>query len=632
MRRYLYHNMLAFSFSLSLLFTACNKENSEPLSPSGDDGMVAVPFSLSVSKAAPETKMTDAIVQKDNFRGLESLDIIPFKSNDGSVSPDMERWGANLALPQIGISNSFADDANGGSITGLVNTSNAHLYESVYLRTATNSVLAYGKAKDDVIVVLDGDSLSYKKRNGVLRKGADLTRFTKPSEITFSLEPYITNPSNDDVYRKWRNSIVGYLNGILTATISYTRGTTKTTYTFNRKDSYNYHPGLVAALDEFTNEGRMMAGTYEVLEKKLTDLYRTVYYYLDVNNSLDYHNYNFYYVRRLSEKIIAAINKSAYVSISGSGVSATVKLLTKAPECFGLPYGIFALQYREKSGTVGSGAFGESIDTPGGIGVPDYRVFCYPPSLWYFVNSKVVATTNKEVTEYYKSSTGKWGNILEYYTQPFVESDAAAAAIKDPLQYGVARLDIQINKTTTTVLADSKSNSISVVNTNAKRFPLSGVIFTDQRSVNYDFTPISTADNQYIYDSDVSNAYISYSETSRPVSVLALQTVTESNVHFALEFLNNSTSTFFGIDGCVVYPGCHFYLIGVLDYSTATHPEGSNLTSVFTQDYTTEVNINIGSFRNAYTVLPDLRNPELVLGVQAQMEWKMITPGTVIIK
>ncbi|MBQ8462091.1 MAG: hypothetical protein IJ543_06745 [Bacteroidales bacterium] len=630
MIRNAYHIVLLVVFLV--LLPGCTKESG---SITEKDDTVAIPLSLSVSKVSPQTKMTDAIVQGSNpavFRGIDQVYIIPFKIAGNSVTASDKRWGGNLSLPQTGLpANTFGDDADGGSFDGLVSNSNSHLYETVFVRMMTNAALVYGKALDESIDVVDANWLSYKRRNGVLNH-TDFSEVRQPSEITFSLEPFLSTTALQSEYTTWRQKLVNsYLNPIVSASATNKNVKPNVTYRFHTPEGYNNHPTLVAAFNEFTNEGRLMSGSYDVLEKKLTALYRSVYLLsTDKHNSLGYNVGTYYYVYELARDIISKINKSDYVTISGSGVSATVSLKIKAPGSFGLPHGAFPLQYRE-----GSKAFGETLNTISGIGTVSHKDFCYPPSLWYYANSRLLTTSDASVVDYYNSATGSWGNILSHYGASFVMSDSESAAIKDPLQYGVARMSVKIGKTTSNTLKDFDGNSVSVNNTN---YPLTGIVIEGQKPVDYSFNPVSSStDNLYIYDADVYNgtspkAYISYNTNSSNVSVLVLQTEEARDVHFALEFVNNSKTAFYGANSCAVYPGNHFYLVGVLEYSTAQNTTGEDISSVFCQDRVTSVNISVSNLKNAYTVVPDLREPQLLLGVEAQLNWDMTTPGTVVIK
>lgn len=626
--------LLRLSALFVCLLWGCTRES---VPGAGNGNAVALPLSLSVSEGTPQTKMTDDVLQCSSpvvFRGIEQIHIIPFSTKAPAVSAMDVRCSDNLLLPQKGLpADTFGTDALGGSFNGLVTVSNAHLYSTVYMPLNTNKVLVYGKALDKDVAIAEGDSTAFKRTNGVLRNTAVFDQIQQPEELGFNLEPYL-DAARSTGFVNWRKALVdSYLNPIVQAGRTNKKVTPSVTYRFNDPAGYSHHPGLEAAFDAFTNKGRMMVGSDEALNLLLTSLYRTVYpYSIDKTPSLDYHVGTYYYVYELAQEILAKINKSAYVTVQNPGPNASVKLIQPAPASFGLPYGVFPLQFRE-----GSRAFGQTIDFPGGVGMTDVAEFSYPPSLWYFVNSPLATSAHDGVSDYYKSVTGSWSRILSHYESDFIQSDSKAAAVRNPLQYGVARLTFRMRKTTTSSLADSRSSNISVTNNNRNSFPLTGVIIADQFPVGWDFKPVTTGASRYIYDTQVNDgttpkAYISYSTESQDVSLLVLESLEGQNVHFALEFQNNSGSTVYGINDCAIHPGMHFYLIGYMNYATARNATGEDLRSVFVQDYTTLVNLTVPFLRNAYTVLPDLSDPQLVLGVDAQVNWMMEKPGTVPIK
>lgn len=625
---------VCFALCLVCLLAGCTREAMpEPGVP-----MVSVPLSLSVAEGVPQTRLTDDIVQTGSptvFRGIEKIEIIPFYTDGGAVAADDYRWSANLLLPQRDIpANTFGTDALGGSFEGLVTISNAHLYDVVYVPVSTNHVLVYGHAPDVQIVIPDGaDSLEYKRYNGVLRRNRSFDELRQPGELSFSLEPYLSG-DRSTLYTNWRKNLVNsYLNPIVQASRTNKKVKPSVTYRFNDPAAYNHHPVLEKALHDFTNKGMMMVGSTEALNVLLTNLYRAVYpYSLDPHSSLGYNVGTYYYVLELAQEILSKINKTAYVTIQNPGPNATVTLNTQAPQVFGLPYGVFPLQFRE-----GSGAFGEVLDKPAGVGQTDVTKFSYPPSLWYFVNSPLASSAKDGLSDYYKSIYGSWNNILSQFEAQGIQTDSKAAAVRKPLQYGVGRLILRIGKTATSTVADSRSSSFSVVNNNRNNFPLTGVVIADQYPVGWNFEPDTDGQPLYIYDTQVNDgstpkAYISYGTASQDVSVLVLESPALANVHFALEFQNRSNATLYGINDCAIYPGNHFYLIGYMNYAQARNATGEDLRSVFVQDHTTVVNLTIPHLRNAYTVLPDLSDPQLVLGVDAQVNWIMEKPGTIPVK
>ena len=48
---------------------------------------------------------------------------------------------------------------------------------------------------------------------------------------------------------------------------------------------------------------------------------------------------------------------------------------------------------------------------------------------------------------------------------------------------------------------------------------------------------------------------------------------------------------------------------------------------MFDSDYKTTVYVRVSELGNAYNTVPDLRDPQLELGVVAEMDWMQVEPG-----
>ena len=106
-----------------------------------------------------------------------------------------------------------------------------------------------------------------------------------------------------------------------------------------------------------------------------------------------------------------------------------------------------------------------------------------------------------------------------------------------------------------------------------------------------------------------------------------VQTDDNQDVHYALEFQNNSGSAFYGVNGCTINPGSKFYLIGILNLQEATNNTGETISSVFLQDHITEAVITVKGLAKSYNTVPELRDPQLEIGVQTEMKWVESTPA-----
>ena len=617
------------------------------------DQLVQVQMALSLQPGAalPATKMTDAVTQSEAntdytvFRGIEQMFIIPFGSFDKVTASD-ERIGKNLQLPHLGISPVFGTTAADGNLAGLVENNNSHLYQGVYFKIGTSAALAYGKAIDESVAATPSDSINYKRRNGVLR-GNGLASAASPAEISFSLEPFI-NSGNEAAMQSTLNGILAYLTDIAGAAVSYTgytyRSRTQTTWRYYWDDaaSYSNFPTLVSAFETLTGGGNVFSGGTESLEGMLTSIYNGLYdiatdEYESSSYTQEYYEYNsyyssgdYYYVYQLAREIRSLIDNSSYVTLSGSGSNVSVSFnstYSGFPGGYGVPDGAVAIQWNGNAFTQVSAA--SSALAP-------IDAYCYPPSLWYWTNSRLVTSDEENVDDEYVSSNPDWATILGHYTLGrTVKPGATSAAIEEPLQYGVAMLELEMNASSseggTSNLLDSNANTVDIT---GNVFPLIGIIVGEQRDQHFNFTP-SSGSNYYVYDAEVLDgtspkAYIRYNNSGfKKIHTLMVQTDVNEDVHYALEFRNDSGAPFYGVNGCTVPAGGKFYLIGTLEISKMTDAQKNGIECVFTQDHITRVSASVRSLAKAYNTIPELRDPQLEIGVQTEMKWVGSTPAEI---
>ncbi len=84
--------------------------------------------------------------------------------------------------------------------------------------------------------------------------------------------------------------------------------------------------------------------------------------------------------------------------------------------------------------------------------------------------------------------------------------------------------------------------------------------------------------------------------------------------------LENDGADFFGFNDQLIPSGTRFYLVGSLKLSDIAAP---SRTKVFEQDYKTIANFKIGnlSLTKAYNTIPDLRTPQMELGLAVDLHW-----------
>ena len=297
------------------------------------------------------------------------------------------------------------------------------------------------------------------------------------------------------------------------------------------------------------------------------------------------------------------------------------------PTSIGLPDGAAVIRW---TGT----KFEPQINTTTLADINGISRYAYPAELYYYGNSRIKTSTTDKRKEQYTDRN--WDAILATYDSPeygVVSSSTTAVAIKEPLQYGVAHVQIILKKTDGDLM-DAGENVISV---GTENFPLTGVIIGGQLPVAFDFTPTtaypvySEADMKFIYDNQLPELYLSKTDdATQLINTLVLQTYDHKKVPLALELTNNSDVDFKGLGG-VILKGTKFYLVGEIDPAEFASDSRSEIRDrVFTQDYTTTLSLKVTSLKKAYNVVPNLLSPRLEMGIRLEPKWASTTPDEVL--
>lgn len=598
---------------------------------------VNLPLAMSFSTEKASTKMSDEATIASSglsFPGVESLILVPFQTaNNQEIQSNDAVWGSVLEMGAIS-SDISGTSAQGGAFPGLVSGINAHLYDRAALKRNANYVAVYGKAVPHSAAAASSTPMKAKKLSGSL-VAPDFTSIQTAADVSFQPEPFLSgwNAAGTqlltDEFKSWKTALVNStLNQIMRCAVNQAGKT----YYFRDPDSFHHHPVLEAALRAFVNDGEVIPASDEQLNPRLTALYRAVYpLTLSQEASADYRDGSYYYIYELAKDVIKNISNRATLQLSGSGQNTQVKLIHPGPSSFGLPFGSYAVQFQNGNKMFSSDVNNASAQQGVGVFMAGADEFCYPSALYYFVDSPLRTSATNGVESHYTSSAGTWSNIIQLYPNTQVQSDSKSAAVEKPLQFASARLRFSLQRVTNSSgsLKDAQGNDISVANRN---FPLTGILVAGQRTVDHNFHPLSgkNVPERVMYDSEVNTsagktrAYItSYANSSEDISTLVLESEPGKDIHFALEFQNNQ-APFYGINGVLVDKGMHFYLLGAMKLAEASNP--GSLSSVLMQDRVTTVHVSITSLENAHIVLPDLRQPQLIVGVSAIFDWDMEQP------
>lgn len=330
----------------------------------------------------------------------------------------------------------------------------------------------------------------------------------------------------------------------------------------------------------------------------------------------------------------AAVNIKAFVAalkalLTGSdALSTAIKTNIDAnstiasntyPRSLGLPDGAAAIrwtgsQFEVKTTTT-------QLDNINGI-----NRYTYPAELMFFVDSPIRTSAEEVSKATYQNTDKLWSAFLnDYYKgSTAVNTNTKAVAVENPIQYGVAKLDLTLTGMSTT-LKDAKDEVVP--NTSMTTLPLTGVIIGGQHTVGFNMKPQGAqtdVDGRFIYETTVDATNLA--TEGYKTSTLVLQSYDNEKVPVILEFENNTGHAFTGKDG-TVYQGARFYLIAMID--PANKGEGDFAGRVFTQDYTTTISMSVASLAKAYTCMPDLLAPRLEIGVQVVTKWIQATTTNV---
>ncbi|MBQ8712942.1 MAG: hypothetical protein IJ551_09045 [Prevotella sp.] len=575
MKKYLVFGMMS---AIALTFTACSTSDEDlALQDNLEKGVVKTQFNIAIP-AQTKTRMSEANTQaqsKPTFRGMEKIHLIPFAKKAKITATD-NRLGNELTLNTTGAVPTI-EAVN--TIKALNANNNSQLYKDVEVPIGTRSFLFYGVAPDE------GNKADvYGQLNAT---GLENTVQT-PDGIKFELQSIIASNASTD---SKATNIVTYLNLIA-------------------KDN-DWEKEDNPLHDMYTNFISLKAGSSADVQALVQDLYTSLQTKSDAT----------------SAKIKEDITKATYASDTNGKLTFT-EAISGYPANIKLPDGAALVAWDAANGFQVATAL-EYKNSSGAqlFNVPTLQDYVFPASLYYRANS-LINTANTSKAEFYSGENAKstWKEVLDQYENKLgaVSGETKSVAIVDQIEYAVARMDLKV-KAGAATLQDKESKSF-----NASDMQVTGLLIGGQKQVNFEFLPVSSASEKTIYDNQVeSNITLSTSETLAN-RTLVLETADDAEVKFAIEFLNKGKA-FRGFDG-IVPKNCKFYLIGSINPATsggtalvgdrAKDKAGNEIIRVFLQDFVTTVSANISSLKNAYNVIPDLRAPQLELGLSVNLNWE----------
>lgn len=580
------------SACVMVVMGACIDEDENPDS---EADKVVANFGFALSNTSNSTRLTTDIVQSTDgsFRGLEEIHIYPF-----SVTALSDKVSGTDA-PRL-----FDIHAISSFITNVTN-SRYYYYDNQSFMRGVNAFLVYARAKK--LVQGSMTDIEYKAKNGSL-KFNPFVREMSISTIGFEPEQIITS----DAVPAEATKLAAYLTNI-----ANTSGWSTT----RQSELRAFYLNFINQDNSF--QSNLIAGSSTNLMKYVNELYTQISSLPNTGLTTD--------EIHMKQSILNNILNpgSAYRPDGFTATETAVTSLGNYPMSLGLPDGSAALIWITNQ-------FVPRTTTTSDADINAISRIAYPVELFYYANSRIKTSNIDKRNTSYNTGNATWGDVLATYEndRASVTGNTQAVALIDQLQYAVAHLEVKINKIETTTLKDAIGQEVPLVTGSTSNFPLTAVIVGGQRAVGFDFCPTTSSevDVRFIYDHNhASGIAMSNDDPTNATTAhtLVLQSPNGEKEKIILEFLNNSGITFRGSGG-VIYPGTHFYLIGEIDPKTldgydSSDPDKDSYTQrVFTQDYTTTVQVTVNSLAKAYNVLPNILSPRLEIGVEL-LPWQGTT-------
>jgi len=529
-------------------------------------------MSVKNMKAGPDmtTKMSEGIIQYqgNTFRGIEQVYVIPFSSD--TYPAKVAPANSRLGAHNVKL------DYPGISNNGLIANNNSRFFAETQIPIGMNSVLVYGKAPD-----VASSNIKVKKHTNGSLIPEGIADPSGSDDIFFHLDPILNTGDDDELIQinAKIDLLLNELNGIVS---------------MMRSSDVSSILGIYDAL-KHECENQILSCSFSVFDRIRYDI-QTALINLPYDTPIE-----------KIEEINLAVDEFSTILRDNLGED--------FPSSYGIPDGAIGFWWNGN----------EFLRLINGVNIAlvDPASYCYPPSLWYYSNSSVLTSEKENTKSYYVPSNLTWNDILNKYNDGnIVKTETQGVAIVEPLQYGVGMLELSLNEPEAAVAA--------MVN----NCPLTGIIIGDQKDVDFRFQPAiyPSAPNpgRYIYDNITGDLKIG--ATGKSAKTLVLQTQENAKVHFALEFENTTKTTLYCQQGDIL-PWCKFYLAGELDPTkNVTQPQGENIKSVFCQDHITTVTVTIKGLMSAYNTVPDLHDPQLEIGIIANMKWEQVTPQSITLK
>lgn len=584
MKKYLNY---AFAGAIALTgavgFTSCSGSSGEDVvnnipnnSPTNipEQEFVKTQFAISIPISGNQagTRMDpDGAPNSGVFKGIKDIHLYPISTASVTVSSAIS---TPITLTDISV-DGLDQTGSGGNFHGKV-------YADVAIPVGTKAFLFYGEISDE--------------------KGGDLApsygTSGTPANINFSLVPIQTatfstlNNDKGTAVLTAMNDIIAVLAAQETAAATATHAS-------------------ATHLNELLKSFQLLkAGSANTVRAFVQKMYNQLTYIGTTYTATAYTDV-------VKDKI------KEYFTEGGTSPNNTLTWTTPNdfPNNIHLPDGAIGLSYTSTP----TPTFSFASVTVGGNPQPELDTYVKPASLFYTVNTPIHTSTAAQVSHYSEMST--WAQVVALYSETEVSSSTRGVVLDNPIQYGVGRLKSNVVLGTTSLKAnDADGNEADVTNVPAAGFPVTGILIGSQKNVTWNFEPTGTL-KYTIYD-PVQTGGGSVKASTTPSAdnyTLALQTEKDDVVRVVVELVNDADD-FYGEANQLIPHGSKFYLAATLNPVSVTGYAAGDDTKnrVFCQDVETAVAFTVGatSLKKAYNTIPDLRSPEMELGLSVDLTWK----------
>ena len=580
--------MSAIALAGAMGFTACSSDDDamENVNPSYNGESVKTQIAISLPQAQRTRQSADVTQNANAFRGMAGMTLIPL-SQKPAASMDF----AAASVVTLGSLQNSEISTNQSSKT----------YNDISIPVGTEYFLFYGEGG---ALSSTYTTVANKAINGVL--GYDFSNIDNTNDVTFSVQS-IDNASAANV----RISMWTILNAVL-----------QTTGWSSQDDG----TPLKSLYVEFAK--MKSASPYNVM-KVMEDLYNAVAGMAQAVDASDQKTVAAAICDKIDDYFTITGNLTAGYTITDFVGTTCSSYLTSLSDA-NIPEGALAVEVDGSAFVVAGSA---SVGSNGNSVVLDNLY--YPASLMYYVNTPLRAS-DSDADFTWPTTAGAWTTDANWnnWTSSKVLATTRKIALKDNIQYGVARLATTVKCATGGTLDDNAKlmggattdNKIAVP---SEGFPVSAILVGGQPTqVGWEMLP-TVDDNRtaVIYDSKMNATVAAKSGSAEGVNytmVLDNAIVTsgsaQQKVNIAVELTNNSGADFYGANG-LVPAGAKFYMVAQLD-PTSNNGVTNVVNRVFLKDYTTTANLTIGSLKGAYVTIPDLRSTKLQLGLSVDLAWQ----------